>query len=52
MNSRTNIKNQKYAIFVKKNLKINMLQIKDIAKLGTVIIIQENIEVLHIVHVI
>ena len=32
------------------NLKINMLNIKDIAKLGTTIIIQANVEVLHIAY--
>ena len=42
----------KNVIFVMKNLKINMLQIKNIVKLGTIVIIQENIEVLHIAYVI
>ena len=52
MNNRTHIKTQKSAIFVKENLKINMLQIKNTIKLRTTGIIQENIEVLHIVYVI
>ena len=37
MNSRTHIKTKKYVIFVKKNLKINMLKIKNILKLGPII---------------
>ena len=45
-------KMQKSAIFVKKNLKINLQKIKNFVKLGTIVIIQENIEVLHIEHVI
>ena len=32
MNTRTHIKTQKFAIFVRKNLKINMLQIKKYCK--------------------
>ena len=44
MNSRTHIKIQKSAIFVKK-MKINVLQIKNIVNLGAIVIIQENIEV-------
>ena len=39
-------------IFVKKSSKINMLKIKNIAKLGTIVVIQVNIEVLDIVYVI
>ena len=42
---------QKFVIFVKKNLKINTLTIKNIVKLGTIANIQENIEVLHIEYV-
>ena len=38
---------QKCAIFVKKNLKINILKIKSIVKLGTIAIIQGDIEALH-----
>ena len=52
MNSRTHIKTKKSTVFVKKNSKINMLQIKNIIKLGTFVIIQENIEVLHQLYVI
>ena len=44
MNSRTRIKIQKSAIFVKEKLTINMLLIKNIIKLGTIVIIQGNIE--------
>ena len=51
MNNRTHINTRKSAIFAKKNLKINMLQIKNIIKLRTTVIIQENVEVLHIVYV-
>ena len=43
---------QKYAIFVKKNLRINMLKIKSVIKLGTSVTMQVNIEVLHIAYVI
>ena len=38
-NSRNHTKMQKFVIFVKKKLKINMLQKKIIVKLGTVAII-------------
>ena len=44
MNSRTRIKIQQSAIFVKEKLTINMLLIKNIIKLGTIVIIQGNIE--------
>ena len=37
---------QKSIIFIKKSLKINMLKIKNIVKLGTIVIIHVNIEVL------
>ena len=43
------MKIQKSVIIVKKSLKINML--KNIRKLGTIAIMQVNIEVLHIMHV-
>ena len=46
------MKMQKCAIFVKKKLKINMRKIKNIVKLETVVIVQVNIEVLHIAYVI
>ena len=35
----------------KKNLEINMLKIKIIIKLGTITIIQGNIEMLHLAHI-
>ena len=42
---------QKSAMFVKKNLNINMLKIKNIVKLVTNDIRQVNIEVLHITYI-
>ena len=42
------MKIQKSVIFVNKNLKINMLKIKNIGKSGIIVIIQVNIEMLHI----
>ena len=39
-------------MFVKTNLKISMMNVKNIVKLGTIVIIQVNIEVLHISYVI
>ena len=50
MNSRTPIKIQKSAIFVKKNLMIEMWNIKNIIKLDIIALTQGNIEVLHIVY--
>ena len=44
--------NAKFAIFLKKKLKINMLKVKNITKLGTILIMQVNIEELHIAYVI
>ena len=52
MNSRNHIKIQKSAIFVKTTLRINMLQIKFIVKLGTIAIKQNNVEVLDIVPIV
>ena len=52
MNSRIHFKIKKSAIFVKKKLKINMLQINNIIKLGTIVIMEEIIEVMHIVYVV
>ena len=46
------MKMQKFVIIVKKDLMINMLQIKNMMKLETNVIIQENIEVLQLVYVI
>ena len=43
---------QKSVIFVKRNLKVNMWQIKNIVKLEIIVIIQGNIEVLRIAYVI
>ena len=42
---------QKFVKFVKKTLKINMLKIKNIAKLETIAIIQVNIMEPHIAYV-
>ena len=42
----------KSVIFVKKNLKMNILKIKNIVKLEIIIIIKENKEVLHLAYVI
>ena len=50
--SRSHMKMQKSVIFVKKKLKINILQIKNIVKLEIIVIMQENIKVLHIAYVI
>ena len=46
------MKMQKFVPFIKKNLKINMLKIKNIAKLATIVIISVNKEVLHLAYVI
>ena len=50
--SRNHMKIQKSVIFVKKKLKINLWKMKNIVKLEIIAIIQENIEMLHITHVI
>ena len=44
------MKVQKPVIFVKTNLKINMLMITNIVELEIIFIIQLNIEVLHIAY--
>ena len=44
------MKVQNLVIFVKKNLKMKMLKIKNIVKLETIVIIQVNIEVLIIAY--
>ena len=49
--SRNHIKMQKSVIFVKENLKKNILKTKNIVNLGVIVIIQGNIEVLRIVYV-
>ena len=41
------MKMQKYAIFVKQSLKINMLNTKNIVDLEIIVIIQVNIEVIY-----
>ena len=46
------MKMSKSVIFVKKNLKINISKIKNIAKLEIIDIIQENIGMLRMVYVI
>ena len=50
MNSRNYMKMEKFATFVKKNFKINMLKIEKL--LGTTVVIQGNIEMPHIAYVI
>ena len=45
MNSRNYMKMEKFATFVKKNFKINMLKIEKL--LGTTVVIQGNIEMPH-----
>ena len=40
--------NEKNVIFVKKKLKVNILKIKIILKLGIIVFIQENINLPHI----
>ena len=46
------MKMQKSGIFVKNNLKIDISEIENMIKLETTVIIQENIEVLHIANLI
>ena len=46
------MKMQKFSIFVKNNLQINMLNINTVAKIRTVVIMQVNTEALHIAYVI
>ena len=48
----SHMKMQKSDIFVKENLKMNILKIKHITKLEIIVIIQWNIEVLRIAYVI
>ena len=45
-------KYNEHAIFVKKNLEINILKIQNIIKLEIIVITQVNIEVLHMAYVI
>ena len=46
------MKMQTFVIFVNKNLKINLPKIKNIAKIGIIVILQVNIEVLCMAYVI
>ena len=46
------MKIQKHVTLVQKNVKINMLKIKNIEKLETIIIMQVNIKMLHVAYVI
>ena len=50
--SRNQMKMKKFIIFVQKNLKMDMLKIKSIVKLGFIVIIQVNIEKLQVAYVI
>ena len=50
--SRNYVKMQISVIFVKKNLKINIWKIKNMVKLDIIVIIQGNIEMLHIAYII
>ena len=46
------MKIQKIVMFAKTSLKINMLKIKFFVKTRTIVIIQGNIEVLHVAYII
>ena len=46
------MKMQKYVIFVKKNLKIDIQETNNMVKLEITVIIQKNIEVLRIAYVV
>ena len=46
------MKMQKSVIFVKKNLKINILKTKNIVKLEIIVILQRNIDGLRIAYII
>ena len=50
--NRNHMKMQKPIIFVKKDLKIKMQKIKNNVKLGTIVIMQVNIDMLHIAYLI
>ena len=49
-NSKNHIETKNFILFVKKSLNINMLKIKIIVKLETIVIIQGNKEVLQIAY--
>ena len=46
------IKMKRFVLFVKTNLNVNILKVKIIVKLGTIVIIQGNTEVLHLAYLI
>ena len=46
------MKMQKFVAFIKKILKVNMLKIRNIVKLGTTVIKRVNTQVLHIAYII
>ena len=48
MSGRGHMKILKSAMFVKKIFKIHILEIKNLVKLGTIVIIQLNVEIFHI----
>ena len=50
--SKNHMNMQNLVLFVKKNLKINILKLKDTLKFKIIGIIQGNIEVLHITYVV
>ena len=52
MNSRNHVKLQKCFVFKRKNLETNILKMKNIVKLWAIVIMQRNIEMLHIVYII
>ena len=52
MNRKNHLKMQRCAIFGKKNVKIEMVKVKDIVKLEIIVFVQFTIEVLPIAYVI
>ena len=52
MKTKNHMEFQKSAPFVKKNLNKKMLNMKNIVKLGTIVVIHGNIDVQHIAYVI
>ena len=52
MSRRNALKIQRFGVFVKKKLKMNMSNIQNIMKLGMIVIIEGNVEVLSIVYAI
>lgn len=51
MDNGNHMKIQKFSIFGKKKLKISMLKKKDIVKVGAIVIVQVNKEMLQIAYV-